>query len=181
MNEPYIALNCVSGDLKFKIPPPPPPTSLAPWAVPSPELPPKQIFLDRTLIIMTHLVGRSELYFPCFVLLSIHTRALSSDPAGGTRDCHRSQSDGGPESKDPQSDGGPESDDTQSDGGWSAGQVAGLVVGLVTGLTVVLVGIIVGVGLVIKKVQCTWFTYMYIHVHVFEALLHVYLLAVFYF
>ena len=42
-NEPYIALNCVSGDLKFKIfwerTPGPPPASLASWAVPSPELP----------------------------------------------------------------------------------------------------------------------------------------------
>ena len=51
-NGPYIALNCVSGNLKFKFSgeePPDPPTSQVSWAVPSPELPPKQNFLDRTL------------------------------------------------------------------------------------------------------------------------------------
>ena len=52
-NEPFIALNFVSGDLKFKIfwgRTRGPPASPASRAVPSPELPPpKQKFLDRTL------------------------------------------------------------------------------------------------------------------------------------
>ena len=53
-NEPYNALNCIFGNLKFKIfqgRTPKPPASLVSQAVPSPELPPKQKFLDRTLCI----------------------------------------------------------------------------------------------------------------------------------
>ena len=56
-NEPYIALNCVSGNLKFKIfwgRTPGPSASLASQTVPSPELPPKQKFLDRTLLDQTN-------------------------------------------------------------------------------------------------------------------------------
>ena len=51
---PYIALNCVSGDLKFKIvpggePPDPPPLVWHLGLCPRLSFPPKQIFLDRTL------------------------------------------------------------------------------------------------------------------------------------
>ena len=67
-NEPYIALNCISGNLKFKIfwgRAHEPPASLVSRAVPLPELSPKQKFLDRTL--RTHVCTHT------FIHTHVHT------------------------------------------------------------------------------------------------------------